>query len=135
MNITVNGRSIELNFGIRFVRELNKNCHIVIGGKQVGTGLDENIPMLFTGDVIALANIIYAATWGVEKRPTKEELDDYLDRVEDIDALFDGVLEELKNQNATRRVTLALVAELEKRKKAEEALRKTQKIMKNSTKP
>lgn len=65
---------------------------------------------------------------------TQEEMDDYLDSVEDIDTLFETVLKELKNQNATRRKTLALVADLEERAKAQSALKKTKKILRNDTK-
>ena len=135
MQITVNEKQIELNFGIRFVRELDKKFHITLnGGKRVGTGLEETVPMLFSGDILALEEILQAAAWGAESKPTQEELDDYLDSVEDVDALFETVLEELKNQNATRKKTLALVADLEERKRAEAALKKTGKTLKNNMK-
>lgn len=135
MQITINGREIELNFGIRFVRELDKKFHVVLdNGKRIGTGLEETIPMLFTGSIQALEDILQAAVWGAEKKPTQEELDDYLDGVEDVDALFEAVLEELKNQNATRKKTLTLVADLEERAKAEAALKKTRRILKSDTK-
>lgn len=135
MQIEINGKTIDLNFGIRFVRELNKKFHVVFdSGKKVGTGLEETVPLLFAGDIEALEELIYAATWGSENRITRDELDDYLDSVENVDALFDAVLEELKNQNATRKRTLALVAELEARARAEAALKKTKKILKNNMK-
>ena len=135
MQITINGREIELNFGIRFVRELDKKFHVVLdNGKRIGTGLEETIPMLFTGSIQALEDILQAAVWGAEKKPTQEELDDYLDGVEDVDALFEAVLEELKNQNATRKKTLTLVADLEERAKAGAALKKTRRILKSDTK-
>nr|DAI34274.1 MAG TPA: tail assembly chaperone [Caudoviricetes sp.] len=135
MQISVNGKNIELNFGIRFVKELNEKFHITLdSGKRIGSGLEETVPMLFTGDILALEDILQAAAWGAENRPSQEELEDYLDSVEDIEALFDEVLGELKNQNATRKKTLALVADLEERAKAEATLKKTQKILKSSTK-
>lgn len=135
MQISVNGKNIELNFGIRFVRELDKKFHLTLeGGKRIGTGLEETVPLLFTGDILALEDIIQAAAWGVDGTLTQEEMDDYLDSVEDIDTLFETVLKELKNQNATRRKTLALVADLEERAKAQSALKKTKKILRNDTK-
>ena len=130
MQISVNGKNIELNFGIRFVRELDKKFHLTLeGGKRIGTGLEETVPLLFT-----LEDIIQAAAWGADGTLTQEEMDDYLDSVEDIDTLFETVLKELKNQNATRRKTLALVADLEERAKAQSALKKTKKILRNDTK-
>ncbi|MGO5547993.1 tail assembly chaperone [Lachnospiraceae bacterium LCP19S3_B12] len=135
MQISVNGKNIELNFGIRFVRELDKKFHLTLeGGKRIGTGLEETVPLLFTGDILALEDIIQAAAWGADGTLTQEEMDDYLDSVEDIDTLFETVLKELKNQNATRRKTLALVADLEERAKAQSALKKTKKILRNDTK-
>ena len=135
MQISVNGKNIELNFGIRFVRELDKKFHLTLeGGKRIGTGLEETGPLLFTGDILALEDIIQAAAWGADGTLTQEEMDDYLDSVEDIDTLFETVLKELKNQNATRRKTLALVADLEERAKAQSALKKTKKILRNDTK-
>ena len=135
MQISVNGKNIELNFGIRFVRELDKKFHLTLeGGKRIGTGLEETVPLLFTGDILALDDIIQAAAWGADGTLTQEEMDDYLDSVEDIDTLFETVLKELKNQNATRRKTLALVADLEERAKAQSALKKTKKILRNDTK-
>ena len=135
MQISVNGKNIELNFGIRFVRELDKKFHLTLeGGKRIGTGLEETVPLLFTGDILALEDIIQAAAWGADGTLTQEEMDDYLDSVEDIDTLFETVLKELKNQNATRRKTLALVADLEERAKAHSALKKTKKILRNDTK-
>ena len=135
MQISVNGKNIELNFGIRFVRELDKKFHLTLeGGKRIGTGLEETVPLLFTGDILALEDIIQAAAWGADGTLTQEEMDDYLDSVEDIDTLFETVLKELKNQNATRRKTLALVADLEERAKAQSVLKKTKKILRNDTK-
>ena len=135
MQISVNGKNIELNFGIRFVRELDKKFHLTLeGGKRIGTGLEETVPLLFTGDILALEDIIQAAAWGADGTLTQEEMDDYLDSVEDIDTLFETVLKEFKNQNASRRKTLALVADLEERAKAQSALKKTKKILRNDTK-
>ena len=95
MQISVNGKNIELNFGIRFVRELDKKFHLTLeGGKRIGTGLEETVPLLFTGDILALEDIIQAAAWGADGTLTQEEMDDYLDSVEDIDTLFETVLKE-----------------------------------------
>ena len=142
MQITVNGRDIALNFGIRFVRELDAKYHFIMkDGKRIGTGLEETVPMLLTGNVLVLEDVIRAAAWKEEKKPSNDELDDFIDSVEDIDALFKSVLDELKKQNATRKRTLVLVAELEKQQKREEERKKvlktlmqTEKTLKSNTK-
>ena len=40
------------------------------------------------------------------------DVDAYVDQVEDIDALFDEVIQELKKQNATKKKMEALAADL-----------------------
>ena len=136
MQITVNEKLVELNFGIRFVRELDKKYHITLdGGIRVGSGLENTVPLLMNGDILILEDVIQAAAWKAESKLTQEELDDYLDSADDVDALFKSVLEELKNQNATRKKTLALVADLEERAKAEAAMKKVkERILKTGTK-
>lgn len=135
MQITVNEKPVELNFGVRFVKELNKKYHITLNdGIRVGAGLENTVPLLIDGDIVVLEEVIQAAAWKAENKPTEEELEDYLDSAEDVEGLFSAVLEELKNRNATRKKTLALVANLEERARAEAALKKTRKILKTSTK-
>lgn len=134
MQITIKDQTIELKFGIRFVRELDSRFHVVLdGGKRVGTGLEETVPLLYTGNIIALSDVLAAASTAGDCKLTQDELDDYLDGVEDIDALFQEVLQELKNQNATKKRTLTLVADLEERAKAEALIRKTKKTLKSNT--
>lgn len=104
MVLTINGTDHELNFGVRFVRELDKKYYVESqGGIKFGTGIETRVPMLLTGDAVTLAEFIYTAldTDG-KKKPTMQDIDNYVDSVEDIEALFDEVIEELKKQNATK---------------------------------
>lgn len=134
MKITIKDKEIELKFGIRFVRELDSKFHVVLdGGKRIGTGLEETVPLLFAGNIIALSDILSAAVKANACEVSPEDLDDYLDSVEDIDQVFENVLEELKNQNATKKRAQSLVADLEERAKTETALRKTKKTLKSNT--
>lgn len=134
MQITIKDQTIELKFGIRFVRELDRKFHVVLdSGKRIGTGLEETVPLLFTGNIIALSDLLFASTTAGDYKITQEEIDDYLDGVEDIDALFWEVLEELKKQNATKKRTLDLVADLEERARTEALLKKTKRTLKSNT--
>lgn len=139
MQININGKEIELNFGIRFVRELDEKYNIVVSGKKFGVGIEETIPRILMGNVLALEDVLYAATWTAKKRPTLSEMDDFMDSVEDIDALFEEVVEELKKQNATKKRALSAVAEIatgeaeinETKKKLEQTEKILKKNMKN----
>lgn len=104
MVLTINGTDHELNFGVRFVRELDKKYYVESqGGIKFGTGIETRVPMLLTGDAVTLAEFIYTAlATDSKKKPTMQDIDNYVDHVEDIEALFDEVIEELKKQNATK---------------------------------
>lgn len=138
MQIEINGKEIDLNFGIRFIRELDEKYNLIVAGKKVGVGIEETIPRILMGNVVALEDVIYAATWTAKKRPTLSEMDDFIDGVEDIEELFNEVIEELKKQNATKKRTATAVAgmasqavEIDSTKKK---LETTEKILKKSMK-
>lgn len=103
MVVTINGTDYELNFGIRFVRELDKKYFTQSqSGIRYGMGIETQVPLLLTGDPVALADIISLGTVTEKKRPTMQEIDDYIDHVDNIEELFDEVISELKKGNATR---------------------------------
>lgn len=138
MQIEINGKEIDLNFGIRFIRELDEKYNLTVAGKKVGVGIEETIPRILMGNVVALEDVIYAATWTEKKRPTLSEMDDFIDGVEDIEALFNEVIEELKKQNATKKRTASAVAgmtaQAEEINETKKKLQTTEKILKKSMK-
>ena len=138
MQIEINGKEIDLNFGIRFIRELDEKYNLIVAGKKVGVGIEETIPRILMGNVVALEDVIYAATWTAKKRPTLSEMDDFIDGVEDIEALFNEVIEELKKQNATKKRTASAVAgmtaQAEEINETKKKLQTTEKILKKSMK-
>ena len=60
MQIEINGKEIDLNFGIRFIRELDEKYNLIVAGKKVGVGIEETIPRILMGNVVALEDVIYA---------------------------------------------------------------------------
>ena len=58
--------------------------------------------MLLDNDAVTLAEFLYEGTCAEKKRPTLKEVDAYIDQVDDIDALYEEVIDELKKHNATR---------------------------------
>ena len=104
MTLNINGKECELNFGIGFIRDLDKKYFLPSNsGAKFGNGLEVKVPMLLTGDVVTLAEFIHMGTARMEKeRPTVQEIDDYIDSTEDIEGLFDEVVSELKKSNACK---------------------------------
>ena len=118
MIINIKEKEYEVHFGIAFVRELDKKHSIAInGGGQFGLGLETVVPKLLSDDVLALAEVLYEGTAAEKGRPSQKDIDAYIDNAEDIDTLFEEVLDELKKANATRKKTVKMVTEFEKAEK------------------
>lgn len=102
MKIKINNQEIELKFGVRFVRELDKIKGISQNGISFGMALNSTIPALTTYDPSALADVLYCACYKADARPSMDNIEDYIDDAKDIDKLFDDVINELKKSNATK---------------------------------
>lgn len=118
MELTIQEKVYQFNFGMGFMREINKkHKQPVDGWKDVekNMGLVYSVSSLFDNDLEELVEVLYAANIGQKPRVTKELLDSYIDDENtDIDELFVKVLDDLKHANATKRVALALQAEVDK---------------------
>lgn len=118
MVITINGTDYPVKFGIAFVRQLDEKYFVKSqSGVKFGTGLETKVPMLLTGDAVTLSEFLYLGTCAEAKRPTQKEVDNYVDGTEDIEDLFDMVVDELKKHNATRLKMQELTEALDKQAK------------------
>ena len=128
MELTINGQVYQFNFGMGFLRDVNKKIQVPVDNlKDVskGIGLKYMIGSVMDGEVEPLVDLLDAANQGQTPRVTKELLDDYIDDPEtDIDKLFEDTLGFLRTVNATKKT----VAEIEKavaaEKERQEALKK-----------
>lgn len=120
LNMTIGDKDYDVNFGIAFVRELDKK-HSEAYGENIkyGVGLMVMLSKLLIGDVTALEDIIYAGTCTEGKRPSQKDMDEFIDTHEDIDALFEEVIEELKKSNACKKQATMVTAKVEEAQKAE----------------
>ena len=118
--LTINDTVYQFNFGMGFMREINKRVTAPVDGlKDVkkNIGLQYMIASILDGDVEALVDVLDAANKGQNPRATRGLLDAYIDDDEtDIDSLFESVIDFLKRANATKKVTMAMVEALEKEK-------------------
>ena len=119
--LTIQEQVYQFKFGIGFVNEINKTgAKPVAGlpGEQEEVGLRYSIAKIMDGDVLELIRILVLANKGFEPRITEKVLETYIDdELEDIDTLFNSVMDFLEKANATRRTTKEL---LEAVRKAEE---------------
>lgn len=104
MDFKIDGKDLELNFGVRFVAALDELETIDANGIKFGMGLMITEPKLEMGSIGALSNVIISA---LHKHPraTLDKVFDTLDEIVDndkLEELFDEVDAELKNSNAVR---------------------------------
>lgn len=112
MELTINGTVYEFNFGMGFLREINKRVQTPVDGLK---GVDKNIGLQFTvasiidGDVEALVDALDIANKGMSPRLTRQALDAYIDDADtDIDGLFTMVIDFLSKANATKKTVESL---------------------------
>ena len=112
MELTINGTVYEFNFGMGFLREINKRVQTPVDGLK---GVDKNIGLQFTvasiidGDVEALVDALDIANKGMNPRLTRQALDAYIDDADtDIDGLFSMVIDFLAKANATKKTVASL---------------------------
>lgn len=106
--LTIKETVYQFKFGMGFMREINKKHTTEIDGwKNVeqNVGLQYYVANVIDGDCEALIEILDSANKGHNPRVTRAMLDEYIDNCEDIDGLFEDVVNFLKSANATKKVT------------------------------
>lgn len=120
LEITINGAVYQFNFGMGFLRDINKTIATPVDGlKDVrkNIGLQYKVASLIDGDLEALVDILDCANKGMNPRVTRNTLDAFIDDENtDIDGLFAQVLDFLKSANATRKTVLNLMDAIEQQK-------------------
>ena len=118
--LTINNEVYQFNFGMGFLREMNKRVSTPVDNLpdvKKNIGLQYVIAGVLDGDLEDLVEVLDCANKGQTPRVTKKLLDDYIDNEEtDIEELFESVIDFLKKTNATKKVTLSLLEEIERQK-------------------
>ena len=119
MQIKVNNKDVNLNFGVRFIRELDRKNGMTLDIKGVeqnfGMALTKAVPALRSYDVAVLADLLYCAAWDNRERPSQSDIDAYLDDEKtNIDKLIDDITKELKSSNAAQKKKKNLKAQIVK---------------------
>ena len=120
MELTINGQVYQFNFGMGFMREMNKKVSMPVdGGKDAkkNIGLRYAVAGIMDGDVEALEDLLLVANKGQNPRATTEILDEYIDDPDtDINQLFEDTMGFLKNANATKKCVQNLEKTIEEEK-------------------
>ena len=125
LELTIKGEVYQFNFGMGFLREINKKISAPVDGlKDVNKniGLQYTVASVIDGDPEALVDVLEVANQGFSPRVSRNLLDSYIDDAEtDIDDLFKTVIDFLKNANATKKAVETIQEAVEKQKAKEQA--------------
>lgn len=112
--LTINDTVYQFNFGMGFMRDINKNVTVPVDGlpgvKQK-MGMSYAIAKVIDGDIETLVEVLDIANKGKEPRITRPILDAYIeDENTDIEALFGQVIDFFKHANVTKKTTQQMLA-------------------------
>ena len=117
--LTIKGTVYQFAFNMGFLRRVNKTMGMPVDGvpnAKKNVGLQYLIAGVMDGELESLVEILEAANVGQEPRATRDIIDAYIDECEDIDGLFDKVLDFLEQSNATKSAVTKLKEALEAEK-------------------
>lgn len=112
MEIEVNGEIYQLVAGFGFLHEVNKKLAVDV--KDTGTkkeiGLKYMVASIIEGDIDALVDCIFYMNSGQSPRLKKTQIESYLEDVEDIDKVFEDVIDFLSHANVCRKEVMQLLS-------------------------
>ena len=118
MELTINNNVYQFSFNIGFLRNINKTITVDVDGMdgvKRNVGLRYSVGLLLDGDLETLVDVLEMANKGQSTRLTKKAIEEFIDNTDtDVDEVFDGVIEGLKQANATKKATLATIEAIEK---------------------
>lgn len=119
MEIEVNGEIYQLVAGFGFLHEVNKKVTVDVPntGKKKEVGLKFMVASIIDGDIDALADCILYMNIGQTPRLKKADVENYLEDVDDIDKVFEDVINFLSQANACKKEVRPLVSTQEAEKK------------------
>lgn len=118
MELVINDKTYSFNFGMRFLKDINKKIETPIDfGSSIKQqiGLQYYVSLLLDEDVEALSMVLLTANAGQKLNITPTIIENYFDDPEtDLDDLFERVMEGLETANATKKTVAKVKENLEK---------------------
>lgn len=102
MQLTINDKDYTFKFGLRFVRELDKQITTNNEGIEFGVGTAFKLAQLVNAkDLAALSDVLLVANQTETPRIKAVDLDTFIEEHEDVEVLLNEVVAELETSNAT----------------------------------
>lgn len=114
MELIINNRAVQLQIGVRFLRELDKKFYMERDGIKFGFGLRQvQIDLEMGNYAKILVDMIEAATRNaIPYKPTTADIENFIDELENYDTLLDAFSDELMNANATKKAWAEIMEEM-----------------------
>lgn len=123
MELTIGNQVYEFKAGIGFMREANKKVVEKIDNTDTyrGVGLTYLVAGIIDGDIDDLVDALDLMNKGMKPRVTRAQLEEYIEEIDDIDKLFEEVLDFFANANVSKRIVKNLRERIKKAQEAEQA--------------
>lgn len=127
LEIEIKNTSYTFKAGFAFLHKVNKEVTAPVDGfdKKKEIGLPWLVANIIDGDVDFLVKCLLDMNMNQTPRLTKEDLEEWLEEVEDIDAVFKKVIDFLLSANVCKKALAQVAQEYKKMQEAE--LKKTAK--------
>lgn len=121
MEIEVNGETYQLVAGFGFLHEVNKRVTVDVPNtkNKKEIGLKFMVASIMDGDIDALVDCIFCMNADQTPRLKKADIERYLEDVEDIDKVFEDVINFLSQANACKKEVRSLMTSMQKEEKEE----------------
>lgn len=121
MEIEVNDETYQLVAGFGFLHEVNKRVTVDVPNtkNKKEIGLKFMVASIVDGDIDALVDCIFCMNVDQTPRLKKADIERYLEDVEDIDKVFEDVINFLSQANACKKEVKSLMTSMQKEEKEE----------------
>ncbi|MGT2829043.1 tail assembly chaperone [Streptococcus hillyeri] len=113
MQLTIKDKDYNVKFGVDFVRALDEMHPVEQNGLKFGFSLSAKIPELLGYNIASLTDVLYMGTIKQSPRPSFNDVKEFVEDHEDIEALFDETIAELRKSNAGKLAMKDLDSKLE----------------------
>lgn len=115
MNVEINGKSLELNFGFKFLREIDNRLGLKVEQASIGQGVSMLPVGLESGNPVVIGEVLIAATSHLKKQAiTINNIDEALDEIAEnigLEEFGSDILTELGKRPMTRNLVEVVEAE------------------------
>lgn len=112
--LSISGKETEVKCGIRFLKELNNRFKYNVQGMDLGFGIQSIAMSIEMQSPDVLLDLIECGTRHIRNgyKPTTEEIEEFLDGMDDYSTLFEMFDNELRSSMATKKSYTEIMGEV-----------------------